>query len=69
MDDPKNFFDFATFEVMQDFYKRLMIESSNIQVEDIDYLLLHQGNIGRILIDGKKIGAARKNFTARNMME
>ncbi len=62
----RKIFDFAIRDVAKSI--KNTIESSDIQVEDIDYLLLHQANIRILDKMAKKIGAAREKLPA-NMME
>ena len=64
--DGRKIFDFAIRDVAKSI--KNTIESSDIQVEDIDYLLLHQANIRILDKMAKKIGAAREKLPA-NMME
>ena len=64
--DGRKIFDFAIRDVAKSI--KNTIESSDIQIEDIDYLLLHQANIRILDKMAKKIGAAREKLPA-NMME
>ncbi|QNL42802.1 ketoacyl-ACP synthase III [Streptococcus sp. NSJ-72] len=64
--DGRKIFDFAIRDVAASI--KDTIESSNVQVEDIDYLLLHQANIRILDKMAKKIGVAREKLPA-NMME
>ena len=64
--DGRKIFDFAIRDVAKSI--KNTIESSDIQVEDIDYLLLHQANIRILDKMAKKIGVAREKLPA-NMME
>ena len=60
--DGRKIFDFAIRDVAKSI--KNTIESSNVQVEDIDYLLLHQANIRILDKMAKKIGVAREKLPA-----
>ena len=62
----RKIFDFAIRDVSESI--KNTIESSGVQAEDIDYLLLHQANIRILDKMAKKIGVAREKLPA-NMME